>query len=224
MRQLEEPAAGDVHIVVRPVAMVIGWLAASGAAGTHLWGHTRRSGPAPAPASSKGHGVGARTRRAGRRETTGQPPGRGLPPRPPSKGGAPKGRAVSPTQELGTLVHSCALGVRRAGRPAPTRRTRARALLTGAGGWAATAASAGSTLASASTSRQPSSSTWTGPGTKGVKQEAGSAEPTSPSLRTQTAQAGGEENRHAEPPPPSLGGTSAHPSSGWRASPAATPP
>lgn len=41
VRQLEEPAAGDIHIIVRSVAMVIGWLAGFGATSSSLWGpHT----------------------------------------------------------------------------------------------------------------------------------------------------------------------------------------
>lgn len=37
VRQLEEPAARDVHVVVRSIAMVIGWLARFGATSTSLW-------------------------------------------------------------------------------------------------------------------------------------------------------------------------------------------
>lgn len=41
MWQLEEPAARDVHIVVRSIAMVIGGLAGWRATSTSLWGpHT----------------------------------------------------------------------------------------------------------------------------------------------------------------------------------------
>jgi len=41
VRQLEEPAAGDIHVVVRSIAMVIGWLAGFGVTSGSLWGpHT----------------------------------------------------------------------------------------------------------------------------------------------------------------------------------------
>lgn len=41
VRQLEEPAAGDIHIIVGSVAMVISWLAGFGATSSSLWGpHT----------------------------------------------------------------------------------------------------------------------------------------------------------------------------------------
>lgn len=58
MRQLEKPAAGDIHIIIRSVAVVISGLAGFGGTSTRLWGHTPRSGPAPAPAFSKGQQVG----------------------------------------------------------------------------------------------------------------------------------------------------------------------
>ena len=41
VRQLEEPAAGDIHIIVGSIAMVISWLAGFGATSSSLWGpHT----------------------------------------------------------------------------------------------------------------------------------------------------------------------------------------
>ena len=41
VRQLEEPAAGDIHVVIGSVAMVISWLAGFGATSSSLWGpHT----------------------------------------------------------------------------------------------------------------------------------------------------------------------------------------
>lgn len=58
MRQLEKPATRDIHIIIRSVAMVIRGLAGFGGTSSRLWGHTPRSGPAPAPAFSKGQRVG----------------------------------------------------------------------------------------------------------------------------------------------------------------------
>lgn len=41
VRELEEPAARDVHVIVRSTAMVISWLAGFWATSTSLWGpHT----------------------------------------------------------------------------------------------------------------------------------------------------------------------------------------
>ena len=41
VRQLEEPAARDIHVVIGSVAMVISWLAGFGATSSSLWGpHT----------------------------------------------------------------------------------------------------------------------------------------------------------------------------------------
>jgi hypothetical protein len=61
VRQLEKPAAGEIHIIVRSVAMVIRGLAAFGTTSSRLWGATHLDQallPAPAPAFSKGQGVG----------------------------------------------------------------------------------------------------------------------------------------------------------------------
>lgn len=96
VRQLEEPAARDVHVVVRPVAMVIGWLAASGAASTRLWAMHRGQAPPRRLHSARAMGQGPDTEQA-RQEMTRQPPGLRFPPQPPNKCRATKGRAASPS-------------------------------------------------------------------------------------------------------------------------------
>lgn len=74
-----------------------------------------------------------------------------------------------------------------------------------------------SILASASTSKQPSSSTWVGPGTEGVKQETVSLNPPPPPCDTQAAQAGLGGGHSPGPLPPSLGGWAQRPSPGAQA-------
>lgn len=102
---------------------------------------------------------------------------------------------------------------RRVRPPSTTQRTQACAPLTRAGVWLGTATCKFSIVASDSTSKQPSSSTWMSPGTKGVKRRVGQPKSTSPSLR-HTAGPGqpGERTRRTPcPSSPSLMGDRPHP-------------
>lgn len=161
VRQLEKPAAGDVHIVVGSIAIVIGGLAAFGATSSSLWGHTSRSYPVPAPACSKGQGMGwgkGLKLGAAKLENGGEAGGRrrfllGFPP----MSGAPQvvkgSRIALPSPRA--LVEKSYVGTTEPTAQDPPRDSG----LTSAGGKAGTAVSRFS-LVSVSGSEQPSSSTW----------------------------------------------------------------
>lgn len=115
MRQLEEPAAGDIHLVVRPIAMVMSWPAGLGAARSSLWGphtHIRPCSSTCIQRGPRGAGNGPET---ASRETTGRPRGPRLPPGPPTKARstchpAPQSKTVgTPWRERATWVQGGAL-------------------------------------------------------------------------------------------------------------------
>lgn len=57
VRQFEKPAARDVHVVVRSVAVVTGGLVGFAATNSSLGEPHTPSGSAPTPTFRKGHGV-----------------------------------------------------------------------------------------------------------------------------------------------------------------------